>query len=399
MSELIWADEVEVDGPFPLGEPEPTGSETIVEPPTGQFVIEPSGVVDPFDYVEPAPTPARGVRTHHGRRVPWGTSMIHALGGDKYRASYAEDTVTAPSCRQALVDAGINFRADLAELVTEDVVTDLGVGPLEVGPRYAVYGSHGKVLGIVSDRYNIYQPDQLATWTDLLLERTLLSGVGLTNDGGFGARMYSVVELPEDYYPGGLPDENVKVHLLTTNSFDGSTSLRVSIIPTREICVNTMRAAMKGHVLSWSVRHTQDMEANMINAREAIQAAMGWAETMVVDAEQLLAIPVSKDTGVAIINEMIPVPEPTVVSGEITNRRTIQNRQRQRSEATAMWMRSPNLENVRMTGWGLMQGYVEWQQHGKSYRTDPLDRLVRDVQTGDGGDAAISEVREMVLAL
>lgn len=398
---IIWADEEPADGPFPLGEPEPIGTETIVEPePEPTYEIEPSGVIDPFDFpAEQAPLPAE-IETHHGRRVPWGANIIHGLAGDKYRKSYAEETTIAASCRQALQETGLNFNVDFADIVTEDVVTDIGVGPLEIPPRYAVYGSHGKVLGITSERYGIYQPHQLATWTDLLLEETILSAVGMTNGGGYGARMYTVVEIPQEFYPPGMPDENVMLHLLTTNSFDGSTSLRVSIVPTREVCVNTMRMTIADLTLAWSIRHTKDMERNMVKAREAIQTACEWGHTMTIDAQELLAINVSKDTGRTIIEELLPIPEPEIVGGKTLNERAILNAQRRQDDAFSMWVNSPNLENVRATGWGLVQGLGEWDQHGRAgRRSHPMDRLVNGVQHGKGGDSLLNGVRERVLAL
>ncbi len=382
------------------GEEEATqsGFDRVVE--ANPFTITPSAPVNVLDITQQRARTVAPTGVGVSSRLPWGASLISAIAGDKYKSRYKEGFNQSLSTRQALVEGGLDFNVTLEELTTKEVMTDIGVGPLEIPDRYAVVGSHGKVLGLVSDIYKPLQPQRQAEFTDLLTatDQAGLVGAGITKEGGFGSRLYTVVELHEDFYPPGMPDENVKVHVLTTNSFDGGTSFRCSIVPTREVCVNTMRVVYHKGVLSWSVRHSSEMEANMVKAREAIQVAAEWGQNMVIDAQQLLAVPMLVDAANEVFEEMIPVPDPIRVDDEVANQRTIDRRIKARDECFRMWRHSPNLEDVRGTAWGVLQGWGEWTQHGKRHRTPAMDRLVRDVHQGNGADTSMTKVRELLLA-
>jgi phage/plasmid-like protein (TIGR03299 family) len=299
-----------------------------------------------------------------------------------------------------MIDAGLDFDTELTEMVVVGVDGEGMPRVTEVPNRYAVIRTDtGQPLGVVGERYNPLNPRPQAEYTDLLVQAGAKSvgGMGATNDGGMDTKVYTVVEIEGDYRPAGLTDEQIRVFLFTANSFNGSTSFRTMIGAWRTECVNTLHYNVHSMNMQWTIKHTASLTENMNLARRSIQLATGWGESLVADAEELLAIPVAKFQGEQIIRDLVPVPDPKFDDdGKQLNVKAVSMANARRDQIRANWLGSDNLDNIRSTGYGLVQAVSEWHDWSRSYRSDPMARLLNRPLNGY---PILNETRERVLEL
>ena len=319
------------------------------------------------------------------RGLPWGSNIVRDVIGDKYAKGAAEGFMNAPSARQAMVQAGLDWDVTTGPLYVHHIGPG-GVTRIEVPERYAIQRSdNGWPVGVVGERYEPLSNRAQAEFTDLLLTNAAgLAGMGATKDGGMGTRVYTVVEIEGDYRPGGMEDERLRVFLFTSNAFDGSTAFRASIGAWRMVCANTLHYTVKDLTTTFSVRHTATIQERMVIAQNAVREAAGWGEALVFDAEQLLQIPVAPDVGVKAIEALYPIPEVKFDDdGKQINAKAIANADRRQEAIVDVWADSPNLADVRQTGWGLLNAIAEWNDWGRSTRSEPMDRLLSRSPNGN----------------
>lgn len=332
------------------------------------------------------------------RGLPWGSAAVRDLLDDPYARGKAGGFTRAPSARQAMVQAGLDWGVSLGTMYVNHLTPD-GVQRIEVPERYAVQRTDtGYAVGVVGERYEPLTPREQAEWTDVLVQAGAsgIAGMGVTKDGGMGCRTYTVVEVGDGYRPAGMEDENLRVFLFTSNAFDGSTAFRASLAAWRMACINGLHINVRDLTSTWSIRHTSTMKERMELAQAAVRKAAGWGEALVVDAEELLAIPVAVDAGVEALQDLFPVPEPEYDdSGAQTNARAITNAVKRQELVTETWLTADDLANIRSTGYGLLQAVAEWNDWGRTYRSDPMDRLLART----GSVPILNRTRERVLEM
>ncbi len=107
--------------------------------------------------------------------------------------------------------------------------------------------------------------------------------------------------------------------------------------------------------------------------------------------EELLAVPISQAEGEAIVRHtLIPLPD-------TDSKTAIRNAERKQGELLATWKHSDNLNDVRDTGWGLINAVAEWNEwtgsHVARRKLSPMERLINDT-----GNEIVVKAKEMVLA-
>jgi phage/plasmid-like protein (TIGR03299 family) len=255
-------------------------------------------------------------------------------------------------------------------------------------------------LGVVGDKYRPLQNREVADFTDLLVDTraSSLVGMGVTGEGGTlpGSRVYSVVKLDETIRPGGIPDEAVDVFLLVWNSFDGTTAFTASIVPYRLACVNGLRYAMKDQVMTWKVQHTSHLQERVVMARDSIQRAVGFTETLRIDMEDLLRIDVTTHDAMEILDQVFPIPDPRYdEDGAMENDRARTNALDRQINVLDLFRSGDDLANIRGTGWGLVNAVAEWSEWGRRTRTDAMSRLINGRETVGAVVRARESVRQL----
>lgn len=336
------------------------------------------------------------VRTSRG--LPWGSSIIQGIiTPDGY--GNADDLVKGINTRAAMRQAGLDWDVELSDIVTVPQMANGEPVVWDIPGRFAVTRKDtGQPVGVVGKRYQPLNSRRQAEFTDMLVTKgaDTIAGVGATNDGGMDTKVWTVVEIPGEYRPFGMEDELLKVFLFTVNSFNGSTSFRSTLGAWRMACINGLHYQVKSLTTTWTIRHTASLDDQMHEAEEAIRRAAGWGEQLVADAEELIEIPVARHEATAIFDTLFPIPEPKFEDGKQLNTKAVTMATRRREGAEATWLHSDDLGNIRNTGYGLLQAVAEWNDWGRSYRSDPMDRVInRPIN----GTPLLNRTRELVTSL
>lgn len=335
------------------------------------------------------------------RRLPWGSMILRKAAGDPY-ASDASDVVKGKTARQAMKAADLDFTV-IREAATAPAVKGEGAMPkVSIGNKwFARRSDNGAVVGFLGPDHELLQPREMAEFADLLVDthESSLVGMGTTHDpedphNMFGQKAFVVVKLDEPIMPNGMPDEATEVFLFLSNAWDSSQSFTAAILAYREVCVNGLRYPLKDHVQTWRIRHDRFMHQKMALVAESIQSLAGWAETLRLDLEKLMEMPIVEDRVDHVVNHLLPrIPASVNDEGKVLNAAAISRRDNQREAYMDAWLSSDTLsDEVRLTGYGALNAFAEWDQYGRSdLRMDPIDRLIASPQ-----DGVLTQVRDKI---
>jgi phage/plasmid-like protein (TIGR03299 family) len=303
------------------------------------------------------------------RELPWSGSAKAIMSLD--------DLEAAPSTRQAMKTAGLDWNVALTNLYADSVLPGRP-RTIEV-PGFGVQrDSDSKVLGVVGNRYEPIQNRRIAEFTDLLVDtgKSSLAGMG---EGFGGSKVYTVVKMDGELEIPGMPDEGMGGFLVVHNSHDGSTAMTASILAVRWACSNGLIALVPGLSHTVKIRHSGDIEAKFIEANRLMAHATGYLNELELLVPEMLSHSVSKSEGERLLDELIPIPEETD-----TNARAVRNAERRQSEVRDNWLHSENLEDIRFTAWGFHNAVVEtdqWVTANRRRRTrTPMERLMQSQQ-------------------
>lgn len=199
----------------------------------------------------------------------------------------------APSTREALVTAGLDWHVNLAPVfcgpgLPEDAGPETFRADGDILPcpdaRAMVRDVHEKdgnvrsdVLGIVGTRYVPLQNVDAFRWFDpLVADRDCVLEAAGSVKGG--RHVWILARIGIDPQPvGRRADDIAAPYLLLSNSHDGTRAVTVTFTPIRVVCWNTLsaanRAADSDKVSSRKVRHTRAAANTLQGVRETINLA------------------------------------------------------------------------------------------------------------------------------
>ena len=170
------------------------------------------------------------------------------------------------------------------------------------------------VLGIVGERYQVLQNEQLFDFGDAILDGASWETAGSIKHGTvvFGSL---ALEREVTIDPNGVGDK-VNTYLLVHTSHDGSLAIQASITPVRVVCQNTLNMAVgargKSAKQSFRIRHTQSVQGKVQAAREALGLAHKYLDAFEIEAQAMMAQAINTDTFFDIIKAAYPEPEADV---------------------------------------------------------------------------------------
>lgn len=293
------------------------------------------------------------------------------------------DVLTADD---ALVAAGLDWQVDTCKMMafTPDAA------PLEVGditipalPTIEVPGhvanvrrDTGTVLGVVGDGYQLLQNTDAFAFMDELVASA--DAKYHTAGSLYGGRqVWLMLKLDKDIRIGGQDDEILDPYLMLSNRHDGAGALTVVSTPVRAACGNGVRLAIRGAKASWKTNHTLNMRSRVDQAREVLRLAVRYYDDYQTTANDLLDTTISMSE---FTNRFVPmlVPMPTATKDAKLTDRVVDNVEATRSLIISMYQTSPNLENIRGTGWGAYNAVAEYVDYispmNSSKRNSAADR-------------------------
>jgi phage/plasmid-like protein (TIGR03299 family) len=199
----------------------------------------------------------------------------------------------------------------LFALQTAPILDENGVTPsLSVPDQFAVVRDNPfttgqiDVLGVVGDRYQCFQNEQLVDFLTSLVEE---GGAVIETAGslGKGEKVFFSMRLPKSVLIGGRDLSN---HYLTVLAgHDGNWSVRVLVTTVRVVCGNTWNAALGNNVASFAMRHTASISTRLDQARKVLGVAWKHLSDFDTQCQALVEKELTRDAFNAIVADLWPV--------------------------------------------------------------------------------------------
>lgn len=233
----------------------------------------------------------------------------------------------APTSADAIRLAGLDWTVEPVPVYTENGI---------LIPHYKANrrSSDGKILGIVSDRYQIIQNDEAFDFIDALL------GAGITFETAgsllSGKRIWLLVRLEGTKFFG----EEFIPYLVFTNTHDGTGAVKVALVDVRVVCMNTLNLALSTAKRSWTCVHKGDIQSKLHEAEVTLLNVRNYQEEFERELEDLKLARITKDDVVEMIAKIIPIDENE--KSELKIRRL----NNQRDEFLYRYEEAPDLQGV-----------------------------------------------------
>ncbi len=262
------------------------------------------------------------------REVPW-----HGLG---------TKVDEAPTSADALRLAGLDWK------VNQKNIQICGGGKIE-NYKANVRSSDGKVLGVVTDRYQVVQNEEAFAWTDELIG----GDVRYETAGSLqeGRKVWLLARMPQARVAG----DEVEPYLCFSNTHDGSGAIRVCMTPIRVVCNNTLNLALSTAQRQWSTKHVGDMKYKMAEAKHCLELAERYMVELDQYAEKLANVTITDEMLDKLLNEMFPVDD------DASNRKKSVT-QAVKDEYMICYF-APDILKFRNTGWGVVNAMADMVAH------------------------------------
>lgn len=299
------------------------------------------------------------------RQKPW-----HGLGKRVEEALCSLD---------ALKLAGLNWKVIQKSIFTED---NIEVPNFKANVR----STDDKILGVVTDRYQIVQNSEAFEFTDELLGQ----GVKYETAGSLfgGKKIWLLAKLPERYRIAG---DEIETYLVFSNSHDGSNAIRVAVTPVRVVCNNTLNLALHDAKRIWSAVHVGDISKKLDEARRTLLNTEHYMYKLKIEGEVMNRINMPDKKVMEYIEQLIPLPEnPTKLQEN--------NIDLLRTDMKLRYYEAPDLVDLPKNGWRFINAVSDFATHAKPLRKTASYNENMFIKTVEG-NALIDKAYEIVSAL
>lgn len=217
-----------------------------------------------------------------------------------------------------------------------------------------VRSTDGKVLGVVTDRYQIVQNADAFSFTDELIG----GDVRYETAGSLqeGKKIWLLAKMPTRQVVG----DDVEPYLCFSNTHDGSGSIRVCVTPIRVVCNNTLNLALNTAQRQWSTKHVGNIDQKMQEARMCLELADVYMNELSEYAEKLANKRITDDELNKILDEMFPIDE------EDSDRKK-NSVQKAKDEFMVCYLR-PDIAMYLNTAWGVVNAMSDMVTHSTPRR-------------------------------
>lgn len=249
------------------------------------------------------------------------------------------------------------------------------------------------VLGVVGERYKVFQNEDLFAFADNILDGARWETAGSIKNGTvvFGSL---AMERETVLDPNGVSDK-VNSYLLVHTSHDGSLSVQASVTPVRVVCQNTLNMALYGVKQSYKIRHTQTVDGRVAAAREALGLANKFMDKFDEDMADLISREINEAKFLEIVNALYPKPEENS-KGALT---------KWENKVTLLQdiYTGPTNNMIAGTAWGALNAMTErldWYRSARGGNTESMAAAASgfDVATNNEKARILSAVRELTAA-
>jgi len=224
-------------------------------------------------------------------------------------------------------------------------------------------------LGVVGERYNPYQNEQLFDFGDVMLDNGgQWETAGAIRNGRvvFGSLAIPAGNITLD--ADGRSDE-VELFLIVTTSHDGSVAITAAITPVRPVCANTLTLGLNAAQRTYKFRHTNTAQGRVADARVALGLSVAYMDEFSIVANDLIQTDVDTKRFWEIIEAVYPAPTNEDAKSE--------TRYTNKIDQIIDIYNGPTNTNIVGTAWGLANALTERLDWGRTVRAGNVEgRLV-----------------------
>ena len=170
-----------------------------------------------------------------------------------------------------------------------------------------VIDNQNDVLGIVGERYNTLQNEELFDFADAMLDGGRWETAGAIRGGRvvFGSLALDRETILD---PNGVSDK-INTYLVVNTSHDGSVSIQASVTPVRVVCANTLNFALRSVKQTFKIRHTQTANGKVQSAKTALNIANSYMDDFSKMANKMIQTEITAQQFNDILLAAYPKPE------------------------------------------------------------------------------------------
>jgi phage/plasmid-like protein (TIGR03299 family) len=276
-------------------------------------------------------------------------------------------------------EAGLDWSAKLSPvLYTPEIL------PVPYKDRFVIYRNDtNNPLGIVTDRYQIHQPQQILDFFN-----TLVNSAGFTLEvaGAIkgGKRIWALANVNKEACVFG--DDVVKAYLLLSTSFDGSMATIGQFTSVRVVCNNTLNAA-DNEVTPSRISITHGHEFDHFKMRDKLGIMVNGFDGMMDGYRKLANESVNKNFVHEFLNKLFPP-----IYSETKNTFIASSGYNKVFDLFDGKGMGSDLPHVHGTKWGLLNAVTEHIDHERGHN---VNNRINNAWFGNG--ARVKNLAEKIL--
>ena len=265
------------------------------------------------------------------------TTTWHAIG---------KDVQECKDMSQVLKASGLDY-----EVYKEPVcIMDERDRPLAVPNRFVTMrDSDHHMYDVVSDKFQVIQNRDAFDFVNYMGEDLTFEKAGETQSGMV-------------YIIGALPEVNILgdafvPHVIFRNGFSGKVKITAAICPLRLVCQNQFNFAFKNTENTITIRHVQNAERKLEEAREILKMSADYMAEINRIAQQYVGIKLTPEQLAKVMEELFPTDGIAEMNAYKRNRLEVAR------EAFTKAYNADDNGNFRGTAWGVINAYTDYITH------------------------------------
>jgi len=241
------------------------------------------------------------------------------------------------------------------------------------------------VLGIVGERYEPLQNEDLLAWAEYLTSDGRWETAGSIR---YGTQVFASLSMDRETVidPKGVADK-IKNYLLVTTSHDGTWATQAAVTPIRVVCQNTLNFALAKTKQTVKVRHTSKQDEKMILAAQVLGVGHNYIDKMEAAMTALYQTKVTNAKFDEIVEALYPKPDEES-KGAMTKWDT------KNDLLHELWV-GPTQAGITGTAYGALQALTEQLDWYRSARGESKDDTL--AVSRSGFDVAINAKRNKIM--
>ena len=261
-----------------------------------------------------------------------------------------KDASKCKNMEQVLKASGLDYEVEKRPVFMNAGPVDMTEAISTIPNRFVtVRTSDNHPYDVVSDKFEIIQNRDAFDFVNYMGDELTFEKAGETANG----MVYIIGKLPEVSILG----DAFTPHVIFRNGFSGKYKITAAICPLRIVCQNQFNFAFKNTANSITVRHVQNAESKLEEARETLKLSADYMAELNSMAEHFAGIKMNKVQLERVAKFLFPIPEDTAI-----NPFKRKNLEEQRTAFLAAHEQEDN-RNFRGTAWGIINAYTDFLTH------------------------------------